>query len=404
MIPNNEPPHGPHPHGGPHGFGEPAQPYQHGPWRGPDPWGYWGYYPGRAFGPWWVPWYERAVPQTDDQLPLISHVGRGIQGNGFRIDVDSKGPGEIYLIGKNYDPATKTWTDDWTSPNISGGSMLYQYNLRDWTDPKTFTITFKYRHPGWDDGWVWTTPAIPYTSDGSEGGTDLTPRNRFGSLFLKKTTEDWLTEDLPTSHTIAEADGRQEKLLYPDGWDRDDFNAPLPGEDWTINIEYGIGGDIDVPNTDNLAKILGLTPENLEDIVGDVPNVIQGDGIDGDNVKDYIDDLNDHIHRDMGFADRLVGDDGTQTYVPKHGPNQGQALQTPTIKQYIDARCDDVEAGLQEIVNHIVGVTINPDGSFNWPDGQMIAIGDINLYSGIDEEHFIRTHEEPSADHDVKAV
>lgn len=404
MIPHEPPherPHGPH---RPEPWGAP-EPHPEAPWRGPAPWG--PYYMGRAFGPWWVPWYERSVPETDDQLPLISHVGRGIQGNGYRIEVVKGGPGEMYLKGSIYDPATKEWTDDWLSDNVAGGTLLYQYNLRDWTDPKTFTITFKYKHPGYpEDEWVWTTPAIPYLLDGSgqydPSTTDL--NTRFGSLFMKKTQEQWILSGIPTNHSMDDAKDNQEKLIYPEGWDREDFNAPVPGEDWTVNLDYGIGGSIDAPNADDIAKLLGITPEQVDNIIDDVPNQFEGNGIKGDNVKDYVDDLLDHIHKDMGFDDELVADEGTLTYTPKWYPVPGVPLHVPTIKMYVDARCDDIEHGMAEIVNHIAGCTVNPDGTFEWPGDDMVATGNINLYSGEDEQHYIRTHDDPSIDHDVKAV
>lgn len=215
---------------------------------------------------------HRCAPECDDQLAVFSGVGRGLRGDGYRIDVIDKDEDETYLQGKIYDAATNTWIDDWLSDNINGGYLTAYITTNETTDPPTFTLTFTYSRPadGDDDDpikWTQTTPAIPYVID--------------------------------------------------------------PAPDGTVNFM-------------DLAKILGLTERNLQDILGDVPDVIVGDGFTGDNIKDYIDnkptgmleedveealdDLSDHIHEDMGFGTVLVNDGDTDTKNPKRN----------TIKKWFD--------------------------------------------------------------------
>lgn len=219
---------------------------------------------------------HHVAPECDDQLALISGVGRGLRGDSYRIDVIDKDNDETYLQGKIYDAATNTWVDDWLSDNVNGGYLTAYITTNETTDPPTFTLTFEYSRPV--DGndaepikWTKTTPAIPYVIDPS-----------------------------------------------PDG-----------------AVDF-----ID------LAKILGLTEQNLQDILNDVPGVIVGDGFTGDNIKDYIDnkptgisqaaaealiddaidDLSDHIHEDMGFGTLLINDGNSDTKNPKRN----------TIKKWLE--------------------------------------------------------------------
>ena len=189
---------------------------------------------------------DRCADRCDDQLPLFSRVGRGLRGDGYKVELHEPTECETYLEGMIYDAATGTYHTDWMSENINGGHLLYQYNLRPYSNPQTFTITFQYDRPGREDHeWTWTTPAIPYIWDADNDGladVDGIVGTGVATLFLKKTTDgDWVMTQIPTSHTMAEAADRQEKLLYPEDWLREMFNAPAPGDPWTVNLTYGIG-------------------------------------------------------------------------------------------------------------------------------------------------------------------
>lgn len=412
------------------------------------------------------------APDCVDQLPVLARVGRGLRGDSYKIVVASDDQAETYLEGLSYDAATKTWTSEWQSENINGGQLMYQYNLRAYTNPQTFTITFRYKRPNRSASeWTWTTPAIPYIWDADDDGLadiDGIVGTGVATLFMKKTTDaSWVMQNLPTSHTMAQALSRQEKLLYPEDWTRDMFNAPKPGEPWTVNLQYGVNGDIDAPNVDDLAKVLGITVQQIRNIIANKTGQITGGGVSGDNLKDYIDKLNkalsDHIHADMGFDDHLIGDDNDVTrntikkyidglradlyqsigvadpssnpysaspdlnlsYKKKYG-NQAQ-LTNLDVKEYIDARCDDLQEGLtaaetditnmgtkyntaiQAILNKMVGGgTLNANGTISWNSPlngtAKLAAGDINLYSGTAEDHGIYTHTGSSANNDIKAV
>lgn len=355
------------------------------------------------------PLFDRPAPDCDDQLPLISRVGRGLQGDGYMVKVKQDSDCETYLEGMVYDSATKTYKSDWTSENINGGKLLYQYNLRPYTNPQTFTITFRLQRPDRPE-WEWTTPAIPYIWDADNDGTadvDDIVGAGVADLFLKKTTEaEW---HYPTITATQYANGEMtdkthDKLVYPDSWTREMFNAPNPGDPWSVNLQYGVGGDIDAPNVDDIAKLIGITVENIRNIIKNSP--VPTETIPDDNLKKYIDrrDLEDleHIHGDLGFDDKLLNDGNTLTYTQKHGDKL--TVKTPTVKAYIDARMDDMERGLhdglQNLVNKVVGGgTVNADGSITWPSDSplsdpnaRIAAGNLNLYGDDDRSKWIKTH------------
>lgn len=253
--------------------------------------------PHPPYGPEVGPWYDRCAPGCDDQLAMFSRVGRGLKGNSYKVVIKQDSDLETYLEGLDYDEASGTWASDWVSENINGGRLDYQYNLRPYTIPQTFTMTFRYRRPGRDPyQWTWTTPAIPYIWDADDDGTgDVDGIVGVGAatLFLKKTQDAWVTTNLPTSYTIAEALGRQEKLLYPEGWTRDQLNAPGVGDPYTINLTYGIGGDFDAPNIDDLSKVLGITVQNIRNIIANSP--MPTHTIPDENLKQYIDNMVDNV-------------------------------------------------------------------------------------------------------------
>lgn len=395
------------------------------------------------------PFWDRAAHHCDDQLPLISRVGRGLRGDGYLVKIKQDSDCETYLEGMKYDAASKTYTSDWVSENINGGKIMYQYNLRPFTNPQTFTVTFRLKRPNRPE-WQWTTPAIPYIWDADNDGradVDDIVGTGVADLFLKKTTEaKW---NYPTVTYTDYKNGlmtaeKHDKLVYPDDWTRDMLNAPIPGDPFSVNLQYGIGGDIDAPNIDDLSKIIGITVQNIRNIVKNSPTPTET--IPDDNLKKYIDrrDAEDlkHIHKDMGFGGDGTGDtnfpdDGgsSTSKAWKHpikvdkGSTGGDTVSTATtIKGYIDEgdeilrdRIKNLEdeigkanKGLQDLLDKIVGGgTVNEDGSITWnsplKDGNnKIAVGNINLYSGTDEAlstaKAIFTHTGTSADNDFKGV
>ena len=403
----------------------------------------------------WVegPWPDRCAPGCDDQLPNISRVGRGLRGDGFRVDVKSDAQSETYLEGLRYDAATGTWSSEWVSANVNGGQLMYQYNLRPYTIPQTFTITFRYKRPNRSASeWVWTTPAIPYIWDADNDGladVDEIVGTGVAALFLKKTTES--TWNYPTVHSSDYPSGitsaKHDKLLYPDDWTREMFNAPAPGDPWSVNLQYGIGGDLDAPNVDDIAKLLGITVQQVRNIINNQTGQIVGDGFTGNNMKDYVDKLCQHIHNDMGFDHHLVGDDNDVTrntikkyidglradlyksigvadpssnsysaspdlnlsYKKKYG-NKAQ-LTNLDVKEYIDARCDDLQEGLtaaetrmgnietnitnmgnkykkaiEDILDKVYGGgSMNATtGAITWGKSGKIPMGNLNIFAGTD--------------------
>lgn len=266
----------------------------------------------------------------DDQLPLISRVGRGLKGDSSRVVIaEPDGCTETHLEGGYWDEGDKTFHSEWISQNINGGELKYQYNLRPYTIPRTFTITFIYKRPGRHE-WSWTTPAIPYiwTLDPA-GKPDEDPDHVVGSgvatIFVK------------TAHDGDWSVPRDERLWYPRDPDnglpypREDFNAPLPEEGWSATIVFGHGGDVDVPDFDDIAKIIGTTKQNIYNILEDRSVTING--ITAKNLIEYIDKCDrrdrDHFHKDLGF-----NSEGH----PESGAFGGQ----DTVKAYIDKRFADL--------------------------------------------------------------
>lgn len=258
--------------------------------------------------------HHHHAPECDDQLPLLAHVGRGLKGDGFIVRLsDPDDCTQTYLEGLSFDEATKEYHSEWISENINGGELSYQYNLRPFTDPRTFTITFIYRRPGRCE-WSWTTPAIPYIWTMSEPGLDSDPDHVVGSgvatLYVRASKKDqW-----------------NERLHYPEGTSGKDYNAPAPEEAWSATITFGYGGDIELPNFDDLAKIIGCTKGDIINILED--NSVHWNGIEADNLLDYIDKCDkrdlEHLHKDLGFnkpghsdTGAFGGEDNVKDYIDK---------------------------------------------------------------------------------------
>lgn len=325
--------------------------------------------------------HDRCAPECDDQLPLISRVGRGIKGDSYRVQIQSDSNCETILEGLSYDEATKTWSTEWESENINGGCLSYQYRLRPYTVPQTFTITFVYRRPGRPE-WSWTTPAIPYIWDADDDGkadVDGIVGSGVATIFIRA------GKDKPW----------KEYLEYPEGYTRDDFNAPDQGEAWTSNITFGVGGDIELPNLDDLAKVIGVSTEIIRNIINGVPGAMDG----SDNVKDYVDDrlqdakdyadgkvsdLNEHFHTDLGFNE--PGHSGTGAFGGEDN-----------VKEYIDKKVSDLEDSLSgdiddlrtyvknalgDILNKVFGGgQLGEDGHITWPNTNKIPVADLNVFA-----------------------
>ena len=308
--------------------------------------------------------------ESDDQLPIVSRVGRGIHGDDFKVEISSDAPCETHLAGSSFDHTTKEWTSEWVSENINGGCLSYQYKLRPYTVPQTFTITFIYRRPGRPE-WSWTTPAIPYVwsvdDDGGKqpGDPDAVVGSGVATIFVKD------GKDKPWV----------EKLVYPDGTDREDFNAPEQGEAWTSNLYFGVGGDIEVPNLGDLALILGITEEQIKQIIQGTTGVIGG----SDNMKDYIDDQDnkvlDHVHEDLGFDDGFLPGDGGDTSVKEYIDGKASEIQGEVNASKADIA--KINATLADILAKIYGGgTIGADGHITWPNTSKIPVADLNVFSG----------------------
>lgn len=311
---------------------------------------------------------DRGAPGCDDQLPLISRVGRGIHGDGYKVEVDDPDSTcETHLHGYEVDGATGEVTSDWVSENINGGELSYQYVLRPFTIPQTFTITFVYRRPGRPE-WSWTTPAIPYVwtidEDGNKDQGDGIVGSGVATLFVKKTTDA----------------GWREMLLYPEGTTREDFNAPEAEQPWTVNLTFGVGGDIDVPNIDDVAKVLGITVEQIREIIAG--NHVTINGTQAGSIIDYVDKRDDatldHVHGDLGFPDGFLPGDGGGT----------------SVKKYVDDKVGDLEDTVSDndsyvrnaladiIAKFYGGGTLGEDGHVTWGASGKAAVGNLNVYGG----------------------
>lgn len=320
------------------------------------------------------------APDCDDQLPLYSRVGRGIQGDSIRIDVsDPDTNTETYLDCYAIDSATHEETHLWRTENINGGELRCYYNLRPYSIPQCFTITFVYDRPG-RESWSWTTPAIPYVwdvdGDGQPDADDIVGTG-VATVFIKTRDGqvDW-----------------DELLVYPENTTREYFNAPDPNDPWTVNLDFGSGGNIEIPNFDDLAKLIGgMTGTELlgflKGTYSKMPHWVDDDGNQVANIKEYIDDqddiearkrqaaidaLEDQVYDDLGFGDSPLSKD---------------------VKQYIDdavaAAAGDVITEITAVINAlktnlasiIYGASVNSAGEIVLENGK-IPIADLNFFAG----------------------
>ena len=346
-----------------------------------------------------VPYHNRFAPCNDDQLPAFNQVGRGIAGNGFIVRPKDKGNcEEFYLQGFSVDGATGEEHLEWESRNISGGwlhDLNHTYRVRPWNDPPTFNMTFIYHKPPCCS-WAWTTPAIPYCWDEKGPYPEKMVGSGVATLFIRT---DAVDHDEEVGDKGNPVDNQWiEKLIYPDGTTRENFNAPDPLEEWTVNLTFGLlHGDVLVPNLYDLADILGWDAGNIYNIVDGKPGQLDG----SDNVKDYIDDQ-------LGFGDGvLVGNEGPLTIKDILGFDENYFLNGGTVKNYIDGLLTDLfkkiwYGGASTDLNQptpdtppagktVIDENWEPHILWTTAPSEHIAMGNMNLYGGDTRENWIKT-------------
>lgn len=271
------------------------------------------------------PMLHKCADVCDDQLPLFSQVGRGLRGDGYRIDKVIDEDNQTILQGVIVDPHTGEETVHWRTGNINGGKLTVTESRNPATNPKTFTLTFTLDRPDdpEDRGWTFTTPAIPYVWD--------QPSTFISTLFLKPKGNPQWTDVHPTTtpHSIEGADGTIhtiEKLIYPGGVTRQDAHAPDPGDPNTVNLTYGKGGDIDCPTT----------AETAADIATAKNQAVAA--------------ANSHLHKDL-FGEGVSGRDYTQTItslglMPLNGDQGGTKSVWDWIQYAIKASTDHLHKDL----------------------------------------------------------
>lgn len=248
---------------------------------------------------------DRCADRCDDQLPLFSQVGRGLQGDGYRVELVKDTINDTRIRGLIIDPHTGEETEEWRTDNINGGRLSYSLNYNPTTDPKTFTITFTLERPddsqrpeGEKRGWTFTTKPIPYLWE-----NEIRPC--VATLFTKAVSQ-------PSNYW-------RERLVYPAGTGPEDYDMPRKLEPWTVNLTYGKTGDIDCPTTsEEQADIDAAKQEVLnhlhKDLYGgqdsddwdEIPDSLKpldGDKNNGRTVWDWIkwarDQAINHLHKDL---------------------------------------------------------------------------------------------------------
>jgi hypothetical protein len=317
---------------------------------------------------------DRCAPGCDDQLPVVSRIGRGLKGDSYRVNIVNPDTAcETHLEGLIFDETTKTWNSEWVSENINGGELSYQYNLRPYTIPQTFTITFIYRRPGRTE-WSWTTPAIPYVWDANGDGlpdTDGIVGSGVGNLFVREGVDKpWI-----------------EKLVFPPGTTAEDYNSPAPEETWSVNLTFGVGGDINIPNLDDMAKVLGWSRAELERFLSE--QSVISNSVTYKNVKEYVDKrdslLDTTLRTDLGAFVNLPSQAGAIT-VKKYIDDSIAAEKTridAALASAISSLKGNASNTLADIVAKIYGGgTIGSDGHVAWNNSGKAAVGNIDITSG----------------------
>lgn len=345
----------------------------------------------------------RFAGNCDDQLPVFAEVGRGIKGDTYRVRLLDPDTHEItQLVGESYDETTKEWTTEWMSENINGGYLEYQYHLRPYNVPPTFTITFKYHRPSkhgftydrdehgnftgdpkqtsrshgnhacccdgkptddtyqgatdyniGDDpenecSWVWTTPAIPYIWNTQD--TDEIVGSGVGTIFARECHDingnqivQWPYKTTTDGNRIYE----HERLVYPDNWAREHFNAPLPYDPWTSQMIFGYHGNIKVPDFYDISMIVGAPIKNITNILDGLKDQLTAGMESGDNIIDLIKNWADHFHKDIGYGDNLLAHNPSAKIPNSNNP--------ATIENYVKAATTEVEEGNLITVDHRYG-------------------------------------------------
>ena len=153
------------------------------------------------------------------------------------------------------------------------------------------------------------------------GRPDEDPDHVVGSgvatLLVKTCHEgDWNYDPTPDEFDNETGHSHHERLWYPKGPDgerttRDQFNAPLAEEGWSATLVFGrgngeMGGTIDVPDFDDLARFLG---QDKQTILYAILDKMKEDGTettptefpDGILAYNYTDWILKHVHKDMGW-------------------------------------------------------------------------------------------------------
>jgi hypothetical protein len=329
---------------------------------------------------------------SNDQRSVKTFVGRGLEGSSAEVVIEREGVDYEFLSGYIYNPQTNERVKIWTTENIHGGQLQYFVNPHYDEDPAWFTITFIYTKEGkaeydptkpengWD-GWHFTTPAMPYIAPGSGAGIDNLPGSGVSTIFINPgKIPAGVTWNNPNPDVVF--DQWSERTVYPldpanpgQRFDPDLFNAPNSPDDdrhvfpwftnekdWTVNLEFGRDGNLGVPNWPEIQEVI-------------------------DNTEDALNELERHIHEDMGFGNWLINDGDTGA--PDINPR--------TIKNYIDWNISQVtnnitninnsltavKQTLADIVNKVYGggTINNQTGVITWPNTMKIAIGNMNHHA-----------------------
>lgn len=397
------PPHPPWNDGHHHDHHHPGEPHEHAHWH---PWG-----------------DVLATGECDDQLPLFSHVGRGLQGDGFDIELREPTPTETYLIGHSIDPNTGSDEVVWTTQNINGGKITcYRIPVPSGVTPPSgsnpptppddhsFGYYVEYWKPeteGSDPAWSqligWFPDATEYANVVVDQEDSLTPSGQPAfkiHFWTANPGEDEYDDSLP--HTV---DYTTPAIPYDDTdsntrtripvWDiviKNDPDATWDPDAITTETEWNTPGydhyDVQRKNTYpdyfDPSHIDGLPKPGDEGIV--TLEVGPGKDIDTytspamDNIIGYPDKMDDLATLPGNYSgpdskpyawDTVPsGWNGTPiTYItnyPQGNHNPGSTNYSPNIAAYDQARFDDLHAGIE--ANRLAIANFVQNAVNNWVD------------------------------------
>jgi len=151
-----------------------------------------------------------------------------------------------------------------------------------------------------------------------------------------------------------------------------------------VNLTFGVGGDIDVPSVDDLAKVIGITPEQVRQIIAGTKVTING--VQVDDLLDYIDRQDDnhldsaldHLHDDLGFSDGFLPGDGGSTSVKEYIDDKASQAEgdVTSLRNYVSAALGDI------LAKFYGGGTLGSDGHVTWGASGKAAVGNMNVYAG----------------------